>query len=268
MSLYDEFKRFRDKDGLNGLNTDGTDGYSTDNGALFTVEYLICLLGDPNTPDSVKQQELHRIGQVLFLLEKFPGVSIRRPGDDDFDSMDNANALATFSGQWDSGYYSKRSLDHGSNTRARGIDQGQDAANNNKWYRLAWVLNLFRAPRYFWNNNNPDLFCMFGWHGRSPSHVPYLKMTAGEWVGPLGSFYILIGQFVGCFSPTSNTDARKLPYVNWQFLKNRSFIWKLFYKLWCWILMKQYPNGMRDVYSIYYQDQSHPIRVYSKPFEL
>src|ERR1035437_3444081 len=267
MSLYDDFKRYRDESGLNGLGTTGTSGSHTDNGALFTMEYLICLLGNPDTSDAVKQSELARLREVYLSLERFPGVSVRRPNDDDFDSMDNANSIATFSGLYDNGNYSKRSLSHGSNTRAEGIDQSRGAAASNKWYRLACILNLFRAPRYFWNNNTPTLFCFAGWHGRSPSQVPYLKLTAGKWIGPLGCLFVLIAQFAGCFSSTDNTDARKLPYVNWQFLKTKSFILRLFKKLWCWILIKQYPNGMKDVYSMYYQDVNHPLRAYTKSFE-
>lgn len=267
MSLYDDFKKYRDQFGLNSLYTDGTTGGVTQNGALFTLEYLICLLGDPNTPDSVKQAEILRLKQVYFLLEKFPGISSRIPNGDEFDSMDNTGAIAAFSGLFDDGNFSKRSYEWGANTRAEGIDQGQSADENNKWYRLAWWVNLCRAPRFFWNNNNPKLFCFPGWHGRSPGHVAFLKMTAGKWVGPFGQFSILVGQFLGCFKNTGDTDARKLPYCNWQYLKNRNFIWKAFYKLWCHILMKQYQNGMQDVYRIYYGDPNHPIHTYSKPFE-
>ena len=266
MNLIDDFKKYRDPHGLNGLYTDGTIGHSTQNGALFTLEYLIILLGS-DLPDSVKQQEIHRLKQVYLMLERFPGVSIRFPGSNEFDSMDNTGAIATFSGLVDDGNFSKRSYEHGANTRAEGIDQSQDKDNSNKYYRLAWWVNLCRKPRFFWNNNTPSLFCFNGWHGRSPGHVAYLKMTAGKWVGPLGQFAILVSQFLGCFQKVGNTDARKLPYCNWQYLKGRNFLWKLAYKLWCFILMKQYKNGMIDVYKIYYGDPNHPIHSYSKPYQ-
>lgn len=267
MSLYDDFKKYRDQYGLNGLYTDGVNGYSTQNGALFTLEYLLCLLGDPNTPDSVKQAEIQRLKQVYLMLEKFPGISSRLPGGTEFDSMDNTGAIAAFSGMFDDGCFSKRSYIHGRDVVCDGTDPDQNPEDNKKYYWIANLLNLFRGPRFFWNCNNPTKFCFNGWHGRSPGHLAFLKMTAGKWVGPFGQFAILVGQFIGCFQDVGNTDARKLPYCNWQFLKKRNFIWKAFYKLWCWRLMKQYPNGMRDVYSIYYGDPNHPIRAYSKPYE-
>jgi hypothetical protein len=267
MSLYDDFKKYRDQYGLNGLYTDGTNGESTQNGALFTLEYLICLINDPNTSDSVKQAEITRLISTYESLETFPGISSRVPGGQEFDSMDNTGAIFTFSGLFDNGNYSKRSYIHGSTQRAESIDQGQGADLNNKYYVLAKLMSGWKAPRFFWNNNNPKQFCFFGWHGRSPGHIAYLKMTAGKWVGPLGQLSILVGQFLGCFADKGNADARKLPYINWQYLKKRNFIWKGFYKLWCQILIKQYPNGMQDVYRMYYGDPNHPMRTYPKTFE-
>jgi hypothetical protein len=267
MSLFSDFKKYRDEFGLTGLNTDGTKGFSTQNGALFTLEYLLCLLNDPTTSKRDKENELHRLKQVYLMLEKFPGVSARKPGDSEFDSMDNAGAMLTFSALFDDSNYAERSYDHGNDVMCDGIDETQDVGNNKKWYWLADALNLWRGPKWFWNCSNPNKFCFNGWHGRSPGFKAYLKMTSNRFVGPWGQFCILVGQFLGCFKKTTDTDARKLPYCNWQYLKKRNFIWNLFYKLWCKILMWQYPNGMRDVYSIYFKDPNHPLRIYSKPFE-
>lgn len=267
MSLFSDFKKYRDQFGLNGLNTDGTKGFSTQNGALFTLEYLLCLINDPNTPQNDKTNEINRLKQVYLMLEKFPGVSSRVPGGTEFDSMDNAGAMLSFSALFDDSNYAERSYDHGNDVMCDGIDQTQDPDNSNKYYWLANALNFWRKPKFFWNCNYPTKFCFNGWHGRSPGFTAYLKMAAGKWVGPFGQLCVLVGQFWGCFKDPSDTDARKLPYCNWQFLKHRGFIWGLLYKLWCWRLMKQYPNGMRDVYSLYYQDPNHPLRIYSKPFE-
>lgn len=261
--IYDDFKVFQDQYGLNQLDPNST----SQNGALFTMEYLITLLGDDTATPEEKQSEIARLIEVYKTLERFPGVSVRYPNDLEFDSMDNTGAIAAFSGIHDNGGYSQRSYEHGSTTRAQGIDQGQSADQNNKYYWIARLVNFGFPPRFFWNNNNPTLFCFPGWHGRSPGHVAFLKMTAGKFVGPLGFLSVLVGQFIGCFANTGNTDARKLPYVAWQFLKNRSFIWKLFYKLWCYILIKQYgPEGMLAVYKIYYGNPNHPMRKYPKPY--
>ena len=275
--MFNQFLPYRDKYGMNQLtSTDGV-GDSSQNGALFTLEYLIYLVNDLETPDSLKQAEIERLREVYKSLESFPGVSARKPGDKEYDSMDNTGAIATFSGLFDGGRFSKLSYEHGDKTHATGIDMTQDPERNTRLFKIAcfssiihclhpramirWIRSGF-APKHFWNNNTPDLFCMSGWHGRSLGHVAYLKMTAGKFVGPVGCLSILVGQFLGCFKNVNDTDARKLPYCSWQYLKTKGFVWKCFYKLWCFILIKQYKNGMQDVYKIYYP-KNHPIVISS-----
>lgn len=263
--LIDEFRKYQDEHGLTSAYTNGTSGLPTQNGALFTIEYLLCLMADDETPQEEKIAELERIKKVLRSLEKYPGVSARKPGDEEFDSMDNAGALATFAGLFDDGGFSKRCYDHGANTRATGIDVTQDVEMSRRYIALAQALSGFQPPRFFWNVSHPDKWCFAGWHGRSPAHLAFLKMTAGRFVGPFGAFAVLVGQFIGLLTEHRNTDAKKLPYVNWQFLKTRSLFWRLSYKLWCFLLARSYPNGMIDVYDIYYS-KSHPIVTFSKKF--
>jgi hypothetical protein len=266
MNVFDDFKKYRDQYGFNGLNTDGTMGETTQNAALFTMEYLICLWNDSNTPLEVKLAETQRLVEVYKQLEIYPGISIRKPGSTEYDSMDNTGALATFSALYDNGGYAKRSYEHGSKKRMETWDPGQAGERNKKYWWIARLVSGGLKPRWTWNNNNPNLWCFTGWHGRSPGHRAHLKLCAGKLIGPVGAIAILVGQFLGCLKPVGDTDARKLPYCDWQLLKDRNFIWALFYKLWIKILLKQYPNGMRDVYAIYYRDPNHPIHKYSKPY--
>jgi hypothetical protein len=282
MKIYYELQKYKDRNKFYQDKTNGTEGETSQNSALFNLECLFLILSSEDVSEDIKRIEVNRMKPLYKSLEVYPGVSVRKPGDREFDSMDNTGAIATFSGLFDNGEYSKRSFDHGNNTYAVGIDMGQAVEKNVKFYNIARIgtallycwnpVNLYRfikagrAPKFFWNNNNPNLYCMNGWHGRSPSHVPYLRMTAGLYVGPFGQLAILVGLFIGCFMDKKESDARKLPYLQWQFLKKRNFFWKAAYKLWCKILMKQYPNGMRDVYSNYFSDPTHPLRTDSKPF--
>jgi hypothetical protein len=282
MSTYSEAQKYKDANGFYQDKTNGQEGKTSQNSALFHLEMLMLILADENIPESVKQEEINKSKAAYLKLENFPGVSARNPGGEEFDSMDNTGAIATFSGLFDEGRFSKLSYDHGNTTHATGIDMTQAAEKNVKFYNIARIgtailhcwnpVSLFRfiksglAPKFFWNNNTPNLYCMNGWHGRSPGHPAYLKMTGGGIVGPFGQLAIFVGLFLGCFMDKKESDARKLPYLQWQFLKKRNFFWKAAYKLWCKILMKQYPNGMRDVYSQYFSDETHPLRVSSKPF--
>lgn len=266
MALYDDFKKYRDIHGFNQPDTDGAKGIVSQNGALFCMEYLVCLMNDPTVPENIKQAEVERLRKAYQAIEKFPGVSCRVPGGNEYDSMDNTVAIFSFSGLYDNGEFSKRSYEHGKNTRAKAPDMVYEVDDNKKWFKILNVLSLFRGPRFFWNCTDPKAFCFFGWHGRSPGHMAFLKMTAGKWVGPFGQLVILVSQFLGCFNDVKDLDARKLPYLEWQYLKKRNIFWNLAYKLWCHILMKQYPNGMIDVYSRYYSDKNHPLIKYSQKF--
>lgn len=266
--IIDDFKKYRDQFGLNGLYTDGEKGQVTQNGALFTMEYLLCLMAYADHP-SVKPEfeaEVERLRGVFASLEVKPGITCRFPGSTEFDSMDNGAAIHVFSKLFGGGELAERKLKHGESTRAEFLDTRQDPKRAFKFYPIAWILSGFKPPRFFWNIEDPTHFCLPGWHGRSPGHMAQMRFSAGRKVGFFGMAAIWVGQFLGCFKDKGNTDARKLPYVDWQALKNINWFWKMSYRLWCWILMQQYKNGMQDVYSIYYGDPNHPIRKYSPPY--
>lgn len=255
MSILEEFRYYRDLDGLNQLS-----GVRTQNGTLFTTEYILCIKDHPDVSDQEFDNEVTRVSEVFTKCEPKPGLSVRAPGSKEFDSMDNTSAILTFSALFDGGAYGRRMLKHMRKTECSGPDVHYDIDRSKAWFTKAKILS-FGKPKY-WNNQYPEEFCFAGWWGRSPGFMGLLKMVAGEWVGPFGQLSVLVGQFLGCFQEKTNTDARKLPYVVWQYLKQRNFIWKTFYKLWCWKLMRDYPRGMKDVYKIYYPE-GNPIREHS-----
>jgi len=263
--LYEDFLKYRDGDGWNVLDTDRGIGVPCQNGALFTFEYLICLLNDESVPQELKESEVKRIKYVFHNLERLYGYTYRASWSDEFDSMDNTVAWLAFSALFDNGEFANRMLLVGQNVCAEGVDETQDAEKNKKFFPFAKLLN-FGTIKNYWNNQNPELFCFQGWFGRSPAMLGLLRMTANKWCNPFLWLSVLVGQFVTAFKDPTDTDARKLPYVCWQYLRTRSKFWELMYKLWCFILLKYYPNGMKDVYDIYYLDKNHPIIKYSKQF--
>lgn len=266
--LIEDFKKYQDEFGLTSLTVNDGRGEITQNGALFTMEYLLCLLAYQDHPvlEPQVEAEIERVREVFAGLEVLPGLTQRFPGSTEFDSMDNGAALHAFSKLFGEGEMALRKLEHGETTRAEFISEKQNFRDSMRFYPLAWVLSGFKAPRFFWNSEEPKKFCFEGWHGRSPGHMAMLRYCAGSRVGLFGNFTIWVSQFLGCFADTGNTDARKLPYIDWQVLKSRGWFWKLSYKLWCWVLMRQYKRGMQDVYAIYYQDANHPISKYSPKF--
>ena len=268
--MQDEFKKYIDKDGLFCIDTDGNSGISTQNGVLFTMQYLFCLLAS-NENEIIKTKEIERIKEVLKKLEIKSGLSVRFYGSTEFESMDNTCAWLTFSALFDDGQFANRMFIHGQKTFADGIDETQDKEKNEKYYNYAKWFNIltFGKVKNFWNNQNSNKFCFQGWFGRSPAMLGLLKMTSGRWCNPLLWISVLIGQFVGAFNNVNDCDARTLPFINWQYLKNRSFFWNIAYKIWCKILIKYYPNGIKDVYLMYYKDKgenTNPLIKYSQPY--
>ncbi len=265
--IVNEFSSYMDKYGFMSLNTDGTKGEPTQNGPLFTMDYLIALISnldnlDPNELES----EIQRINKAILACEIFPGVTRRNPDSTEADSMDNGTANHSFSYLFGNSQFAIRKLAHGQSIRATGIEPNDNFANSFKYYPLAWILSGFKPPRYFWNNKSPSLFTMNGWHGRSPGHIAFLKKCAKSPVGPLGNLSIWVGQFLGLLSPYGSTEGVKLSYISWQALKEMGIAWKLSYKIWCFLLTLKYKNGMIDVNKIYYRDPFHPINKYSKKY--
>jgi len=262
MQIIDEFALYRDKYGLTGLSTDGTQGHTSQNGTLFTMQYLICL--KDNVSSNLFHQEVERLKDVYKSCEASPGLSRRHPDSDEYDSMDNQSAILTFSALYDDGRYAKDMVKYGEDTRCEELDLSEKSEETQKWYKWARVFNFFRAPNHCWNVKHPGKFNIRAWWGRSPSLLGLSRMAAGKFCNPFLWLAVLVGQFVGAFKPVEDCDARTLPFVVWQYLKTRSLFWKLTYKLWMFILKKYYPNGIKDVYNRYYQDKSHPIIKYTK----
>lgn len=265
--IYEYFLQYRDKYGLNQIKTENWIGEVSQNGTLATMEYLIVLLNDEDTSDKIKKTEIVRIKQVFESCEPLPGLSSRHPESFEIESMDNSTALLTFSALYGNREFAKRMLERGKNVVCTGIETERDDTKRIvMYYWLARLLNFFKKPKYYWNNTRPELFTFKGWFGRSPGFRGFLRHCATGEFGFLGGIWVFIGQFMGVFSPISDCDARKLPYVAWQYLKTINWFWALSYKVWCWILMRRCPNGMRDVYAYWYPDANQPIRIYSKTY--
>jgi hypothetical protein len=287
MSLLEEFHKYRDEYGMNQLRSDGTSGIVTQNGQLFTLEFAMIVLESDEVSVEEAVAEIIRLRQVYGSLEYMMGTSLREPNSLEGNSMDNNGAHLVFSALFDGGGYAKRMWEVGETVQCVGPDFEQDPLTNMQYFDLAriitatqmiyrpwrwlgWAKSKF-GPKYFWNNTRPGEFALWGWYGRSPGFLGLLDMTAGKWSTVFRWASILIGQFVGCFAPVGNTDARKLPYVSWYYLVRGTpwhsrWFWKLMYRIWVKILLLDYSGGMLDVYAIYYGDPEHPIHRYAERY--
>lgn len=255
-----DFSKYRDKFGLNQLDS-GEPAPSSDNGAIATIEYFFCLNSNE------QRMDLPRVKQAMHLLEIKTDnglVTCRYPGKQTTDSMDNATALIIFSELFDDSRFSKELYKHGELTYAKGLDSFQDQERTLKYYPLAWMLNKFKAPRRFYNIR-PYNWSIQSWWGRSPGFMGLLELSAINRTSWFRYFALWLGQFLPLFQPKRSTSDKKLTYIVWQWLKNRNTFWKLSYRLWCFILLKIHPEGMKEVYSIYH-GPNHPVVKYSERY--
>ena len=118
-----DFLPYRDKYGLNQLTTDGQQGHISQNGALFTMEYLLCY-------DNIPKEEINRLKEVYASLEILSGLSKRFPDSGEFDSMDNNGVNLVFSAIWGNKEFAKRMRAHGTKIECDGIDNIDHDKNN------------------------------------------------------------------------------------------------------------------------------------------
>lgn len=253
MSTLNDFYSYRDRFGLIQI-TPGEPAVTSDNGALFTVEYFLLL------DESSRKVEIERLKIVLKNLEQKTDngvVTLRYPGCRYTDSMDNATALIIFSELFDDSRLSKDLYKHGELTVAKRIDDAQDNERSFKYYPIAWLYNRCTAPKQFYNVRPYD-WSIQSWWGRSPGFMALLELSALDRTSWFRYFALWVGQFLPLFQPKQETSDKKLTYIVWQWLKTRNKFWNLSYRLWCYGLIKIHPQGMQDVYRIYYGD-THPL---------
>lgn len=253
MSNPESYLSYIDRFGLMQISP-GTPAPTSDNGALVTLEYFLCL------SETEKKINVLAFKKALRNLEErtqHGSVTRRFPGCSYTDSMDNATALLMFSELFDDSRLSKELYKHGELTRAKRIDSYQDEDRSLRYYPIAWVLNGFSTPRRFYNVR-PNDWSIQSWWGRSPGFMGLLELSALDRTSLFRYFALWVGQFLSLLDPKQETSGKKLTYIVWQWLKTRNKFWRASYRLWCFLLTLRHKNGMKDVYRIYYGDQ-HPI---------
>lgn len=264
--IYLDFLPYRDPYGMNQGNTLGKEDQISQNGTLFTIEYFICLMLNLGKDHPLVLEEAKRIKEVFKKIEIKDGLTIRFIGSTEHDSMDNYGAMLVFSALYGNNEFAVRVREHGLSIRANGIDETQGAEINKKVYPLAVILNGFRKPKNFWNNNDPTKFCMFSWFGRSPGFMGLIDIAATGKTSLFRSFSLWVGQMLGVLKSEKDPDGWRLSFNVWQLVKNRSWIWRKGYDIWCKKLITLYPGGMTDVYKDYGWGK-HPMAKWSNKLD-
>lgn len=241
--IYDDFLPYRDQYGLNQVEK----GATSQNGALATVEYLLCLQRN-NAPEL--HDEIIRVRDVFLACEPKPGLSVRFPGDTEYQSMDNTAAELVFSYLYGGRDFAYRMREHGYNVKAVTWDPTQAPEKNALWWPRVKLLYLGK-PTLYWNNSRPEAFCFDGWWGRSPGFLGLIDRATHGYSTFFRNLSLLVGQFLPLTEALDETSNRKLSYVVWQLLITQGKGWKAAYWLWDKLLRRQYERGIADVYEIY-----------------
>ena len=141
-ACLDAFKEYRDQYGLNQVRK-GTDPEATsENGVLFTVEYLMCLEANIKSMEDYAEYlvETRRVVPVFNSCDWLPGLMRRYPGClFNPDSMDNHVARLAFDMKHNDGQFAMAMINHDKNQRCDGAEPGSE-----KWLTLAKILGLLR----------------------------------------------------------------------------------------------------------------------------
>lgn len=211
---------------------------SCDNGLLFTAEYIDLLWRrfKAMQPSSVEDftdycSELTKYNMFLQACEQESGLIRRYPSkiqDQQFDDYVGAAAVNSL--------FAKRALDYG------------------------------RKNKYCWNIERPGKFELNYFFGRLPGFVPYLRAAANVRIGIIGAILWSLSTVFAALQ----ADGKETSGVKLQFLQNgvmerrKSIIAKLAIKFWRYKLKKKFPNGMQDVWAIYFGPE-HPLTKHSFP---
>lgn len=243
MSKLSDFYKFKDKDGLIQL-VSGDPAPPTDNGALHTVEYFLAL-----APEQ-KKIDLLAIKKALTSLEvktPFGKVTVRSPGNNRPNLIENVIALVIFSELFDGSRLSKELYKHGELTRAKRLDYDGEEESL-KAYPIAWILNGFKPPNRFYNTKPFD-WSIQTWWGKSPFFIGLLQLSAINRT----SFIKKVALIFGLFSKN-----HRINYLVWQWLKKRNKKWNLLYKTWKLVVKYLYKTTIENEYKKHYK-QHHPF---------
>lgn len=215
--------------GTQPANGEGQDIYTCDNYHMMNTLYWLILKSNGFSQTS---KEISQTVTFQLACEKQMGLYARFPSrmNDDI-SQDEIYGICLAS-------------------PAGALDIEEYGAKLSQW----WCYWLANPNHWHW-----DYF-----FGRYPTFIPFVKAQASKSVW-LWQFVWCIGFLLSACTSHTETSGKLLAYIQMNGKMNDKFFPKLAIKLWKHIMMNRYPNGMKDIYSIYFADQpNHPFIQYAR----
>lgn len=246
MVIKEYASNYIDRAGLVSCRETNGDVPSSDNGILFTAEFMrVLAINGFNNYDSEFMQVVRECikGGILY----------RAPNHTGQDSIDNHIGLCAgltqviqnskSSGivrEYVAGAYAKLILDYGRATKVTGP------------FGIKFS--------YVYNNENPGQWNPSAWLGRFPQMIACLQAVAGEKVDWWRRIWANGAALWGAFcTAKTDTDGKILSWLMLYVLNTMAPHWstKLVSWIWNWRVKLDFPNGMKQVFEIYF-GPSHP----------
>lgn len=96
------------------------------------------------------------------------------------------------------------------------------------------------------------------WLGRIPIFVPAVRAAAGGRLGWIDQIRAAGTYLVNCFEKREETSGKQLLWLSSRVLE-RHWLPRIAITLWRSRMMALYPNGLKDLFAIYYRDPEHPF---------
>lgn len=266
-NIYEDYKVYKDKFGLNQNVTDNGDEYGVSgNGLLYTTGYILALVDN----NALNRDEVIRLLNVYQSCQ-VPGESglyHRTPTKvKDYNSLDDIFGVLLASKYLDDGLmakfiYSRGQMIVNEVDESEGLDHPVVKLSN-KVFPLLKLLTLNKV-KWNYNNVNPTKFRMNTWLGRRFDVVAVIQMAANK---PVNFFYWIYWAITMLMIYTqdrkSNHNAFILRYTAARAVEGYGFMTNLVIKLFKKRFIKIW-NSLGEVKAAYYNNPEHPDSIYLK----
>lgn len=216
-------------------------GRGSDNGPMFTSEYFIMLKKNNLLTEADQADFASRLGACV----DSNGLLNRAPNDTDQEQPDDFYGFCNGCIEMGNTDLPRRML--------RAMIKYFGCMNNANPGK--WTANSFMARQ-------PSLVCTII-SAAYPSLTNPLQILIRLLATPLYLYSAVILALSCIGTDIGNTDARRLAWHLGNNLSKTSFLCKIAYKIFTRRLLKDYPNGMKDVAAIYYQPKNtNPYAIY------
>lgn len=236
--MRQDFALYTDSDGLLTSQPNPTPA-SSGNGLLYTsYEYITYLqwgvLTDDDKAKFVQTVQGCRSNGINGLYNRAPEKIGDQEGPDDYYGLASAGSV-----------------------NALNVQIGPDIYN----YGQTTYYGLFS---YMYNNVTPGKFTFQAWFGRQSELVAHIQMAAGKTPEYWRQLYWCASIAVASVSNPSDANHVVLDWAQCNnilpgldMLKSSALAWKQ-------RMLKNYPNGMQQVFALYFNDANHPLAKWAK----